>query len=326
MIRDERYNELLNGRTFMVATGILLAIMAVQAAGRVPVAQAGSGIFFDMPAQLMQPGVLSAIINVTCLVAIGALLLLVNKLYSFVRSMTCIFVSSFFLLEAATPVTSSVFNTGTALCLILVLGVLALFASYENLHSQGRIFLTMVILSAACLWQWAFVILIPAFAIGFIYMRAMDFRGFLAMLLGLGTPFWIVIGLGWVNPVEEFNPLHINAVWEALDLSQVRLLITWVAVVATMSVILTVMNLMTILNYRLQYRVYNAFFIVVTLLSVLAICVDYRDMVVFLPMLNLCLAIQIAHSFTLSTMPKRHFFMWIFVAVTIAVAFSSIVL
>ena len=216
----------------MTITGILLAIMAVLSSGRVPVAEAGSGIFFEMPTVLVEPGLPSALINVACLVGIGALMLLINKVFSFVRSMTSIFVSAFFLLEFAVPATSSVFNTGTALCLILVLGVLALFASYEDLHSQGRIYLTMTILATACLWQWAFLILIPAFAIGFMYMRAMDFRGFLAMLLGLATPFWIVIGLGIVNPATDFKPLAINAVWATLDLSQTRLLVGWAAVVA----------------------------------------------------------------------------------------------
>lgn len=310
----------------MTLTGILLALVAVLASGQVPESDAGNGIFFEMPTVLVEPGLPSALLNVACLVGIGALMLLINKVFSFVRSMTCIFVSAFFLLELAVPVTSSVFNTGTALCLILVLEVLTLFASYEDLHSQGRIFLTMVILAAACLWQWAFVILIPAFALGFLYMRAMDFRGFLAMLLGLATPFWIVIGLGIVNPLTDFKPLEINAVWDTLDLSQMRLLITWAAVVAVLAIVLTVMNLMTILNYRLQFRVYNAFFIIVTLLSVVAMCVDYRDMLVFLPLLNLCLAIQIAHSFTLSNQPKRHYVMWVFVAITLAVGFSSLVL
>ncbi len=310
----------------MIVAGVLLAVMAVMASGKVPVAEAGSGIFFEMPTVLVEPGLPSALINVACLVAIGTLMLVANKVFNFVRSMTSIFVSAFFLLELAVPVTSSVFNTGTALCLLLVLGVLALFASYEDTHSQGRIYLTMCILAAACMWQWAFVILIPAFAIGFVYMRAIDFRGVLAMLLGLITPFWIVMGLGIVNPLTDFKPLQINAVWASLDLSQMRLLVGWTAVVAVLSIILTVMNLTTILNYRLQFRVYNAFFIVVTLLSVLAMCVDYRDMVVFLPLLNLCLAIQLAHSFTLSTQPKRHYLMWLFVAATMAVGISSLTL
>lgn len=326
MIRDDRCIDFLNGRTFMTLSGVLLIVTALLAVGRVPTAHADSGIYFDMPAVLMQPGWLSAVINVACLLGIGALVLVVNKVFSFVRSMTSIFVAAFFLLEVAVPVTSNAFNTGTALCLMLVLGVLALFASYEDIRSQGRIYLTMTVLSAACLWQWAFVVLIPAFALGFMYMRAMDFRGFLALLLGLATPFWIVFGLGLVHPVDDFRPLEINAVWDTLDLTQMRLLVTWVAVLVVLSLLLTVVNLMTILNYRLQFRVYNAFFIIVTLLCLVAICVDYRDMVVFVPLLNLCVAIQVAHSFTLSNQPKRHYAMWVFVAVTVAVGLSSIFL
>ena len=109
-------------------------------------------------------------------------------------------------------------------------------------------------------------------------------------------------------------------------MSQIRLLITWTVVVGLLAILLTIINLMTILNYRLQFRVYNAFFIIVTLLSVLAICIDYRDMLVFLPLLNLCLAIQIAHSFTLSNQPRRHYVMWVFVAATLAVGISSLAL
>ena len=55
-------------------------------------------------------------------------------------------------------------------------------------------------------------------------------------------------------------------------------------------------------------------------------CIDYRDMLVFLPLLNLCLAIQLAHTFTLSTQPKRHYVMWAFVAATLAVGIRSLTL
>lgn len=326
MIRDDRYIDFLNGRTFMVLTGVLMLVITVLAAWRVPVTQTGHGIFFEMPTVLLQPGLPSALLNVTCLVGIGALMLVINKVFNFVRSMTSIFVSVFFLLEMAMPLASNAFNAGTALCMLLVLGVLPLFASYENTHSQGYIYLTMTVLATACMWQWAFVMLILAFAIGFIYVRAMDFRGFLAMLLGLLTPFWIVIGLGLVNPLTDFRPFQISAVWTSLDLSQMRLMVAWAAVVGLLSLVLTVSNLMTILNYRLQFRVYNAFFIIVTLLSVLAICVDYRDMAMFMPLLNLCLAIQVAHSFTLSNQPKRHYLMWVLVLATLVVAGASLVL
>ena len=47
-------------------------------------------------------------------------------------------------------------------------------------------------------------------------------------------------------------------------------------------------------------------------------CVDYRDMVIFVPMLNFCLAVQIAHSFTISHFPKRHVFIFLLMAASLA--------
>ena len=61
------------------------------------------------------------------------------------------------------------------------------------------------------------------------------------------------------------------------------------------------MNLMTIMNYRMQTRVYNAFFVFVLVMTVITLCIDYSDVAVFLSLLNLMLGVQMAHAHTLHT-------------------------
>ena len=310
----------------MWLAGCAMLLMALLVAPLLPPAQAGTGIFFEMPATLSSMPYASAVVNVALIVGIAALMMLNNKLFSYLRGYTMIYVSAFFVLQLATPLLVGALNTGTLLCLMLALGTLALFASYENRHSQGRIYLTMTILATVSMWQWAAVVLIPAFVLGFIDMRAFGFKSLIAALLGLITPFWIVLGLGLVNPVRDFNPLEIHAVWDTLELSQVRLLVGWSAVTVVLAIALTIVNLMTIINYRLQFRVYNAFFIVVTLLCVVAMCVDYHDLALYLPMLNLCLAIQMGHTMTLSTHPKRYILSGSILVVALMVGVSAFLL
>ena len=84
---------------------------------------------------------------------------------------------------------------------------------------------------------------------------------------------------------------------------------------ALAGILLAVMNLMTIMNYRMQTRVYNAFFVFMLAVVVIALCIDYSDVAVYLPLLNLMVAIQLAHAHTLrTTIPHRYVFLLLLIA------------
>ena len=293
--------------------------------GNVPPVDVGNGIFFDLSATPFDATALTTAVNVALIVGIGLLMLLLNKLYNFVKAFTFVGAATFFLLESALPVCSSTLNVGTILCMMLVLGTLMLFGTYENKYAQRPIFLVACILAFGAMFNWAFVALIVAFMLGFAYMRALNWKGFLAFLIGLFTPFWIVLGLGIASPYD-FKLIEINSVWDTLETGQLRAMIIWIVAVTITTIVLSAINLFRIYNYRLQLRVYNAFFLLVTLVSVIGMCVDYRDMLIFVPMLNLCLSVQVAHSFTISTFPKRYVFMFLLLIASLAAVVSNLLL
>ena len=136
---------------------------------------------------------------------------------------------------------------------------------------------------------------------------------------------WIALGLGLVSLSDIALP-HITAVWDNLELSQVRVLVASAAVTVVITITLTVMNLMRILNYRLQTRVYNTYFALVSLLAVVAMSIDYPNMSVYMPMLNLGLAVQVAHAFTLNTWPKRHYAYLVLVVLCLGTFFANLLL
>lgn len=306
---EEKLNDFFNGSYFLVLSWIALVVSAVvaSASGEVFHSSYGQGIFFSVSDMLGNSPVASITINIALVTAIGALMQMLNKVFSFVRSVTTLLASSFFLLTMANPLTSSVLHAGPALALIVAVGAFYLFSSYMNQHAQRSIFLTFAIVTTCTMFQWAFVLLLPAFMLGFINMRIMNAKGIIAALLGIFTPFWIVLGLG-IASISDFKPFVINSAWETLDISQVRMLVVSIAVTAVAAIALTVVNLVTIINYRRQLRVYNAFFMVVGILTIIAMCIDYRDMHIYLPMLNLSLAVQLAHAFTVNTSGKRYIF------------------
>ena len=145
-------------------------------------------------------------------------------------------------------------------------------------------------------------------------MRAMGLKGVLAMLFGLVTPFWIAMGLGIASPADFALP-HYEGFWQMPQEAWASHLTILVAVTAVLGAVLAVMNLYTIMNYRPQTRVYNIFFIIVLVLAIIAICFDFKKLVVYLPLLNLTVAVQVAHVHTLRTAaPYRYLFILLFTA------------
>lgn len=281
-----------------------LALMSVTAAaltlGVEPSVIEGKGIFFSLQGTPIQAGWMSAAINVLCLLATGGIMLALNKVFTFVRSITRLFVSAFFLFQLAHPSGLVSLNAGTLLCLLTAVTLLPLFASFQDSHSQRSIFLIFALVATGAMFHYGFLVLIPAYLLGFWGMRALGGRGVLAMLIGLVTPYWIVLGLGIASPADASLPQWLLTERPALDL-----LLISSAATAVLGLLLATMNLVTILNYRMQPRVYNIFLIILLVTAVIAACLDYHDVAVFLPMLNLMVAVQVAQAHVLK--PALHY-------------------
>lgn len=293
-----------------------LALMGAAAValmtGVKPATSEGTGIFFSLRGTLIEAGPVSALINVAGILATGGIMLALNKVFSYVRSVTHLFVSAFFLLQVAHPSGLVSFNTGTLLCLVTALAIMPLFSSYQDRHSQRSIFLIFALIATGSMFHYGFLVLIPAFLLGFMNMGVFNLKGLLAMFFGLVTPFWIVLGLGIAMPADFVMP-QVDGVWNLAGKSRMTLVLA--SLTALLGIVLAVMNLMTIMNYRMQTRVYNAFFVFVLAALLIALCLDFGNVAIYLPLLGLMVAVQIAHVHTLrTTMQYRYVFILLFIA------------
>lgn len=323
MATREHINEYFNGRAFMVlcAVGIVVVTFAAVMLGVRPATSDTHGVFFSFKTPLIADTTLSAVVNVVCLLVTGGILLAVNKVFTFVRSMTHLCASAFFLLQLANPAGLVSFHVGTLMCLVMALILPPLFAAFQDRHSQRVILLVFALVATGCMFHYGFLILIPAFLLGFLNMGVLNLKGLLAMLFGLVTPFWIVLGLGIATPADALAPQ-----WMALRWPELSPLILLAAVTAMLGIVLAALNLHTIMNYRMQTRVYNAFFIITLVLTIIGMCLDYQSLYVYLPLLNLMVAIQVALVHSLRTSPFRYIFLLLFIAVCAGFCFANLML
>lgn len=322
MTRSEHINEYFNGRGFMLFCALMLVAVTVVALaiGVEPTNIQGEGIFFTLQGAFIETGPVSAAINVLCLFATGGILLALNKVFTFVRSMTHLFVSAFFLLQLAHPSGLVSLNAGTLLGLMGAVTLMPLFASFQDSHAQRSIFLIFALVATGVMFHYGFLMLIPVYLLGFANMRVLDFKGMLAMLIGLVTPFWIVMGLGITSPSDAHLPQ-----WALMERPQLTIQFGMALATSAIGIALMVMNLLTVVNYRMQPRVYNISLMIMLVMVIITLCLDYHDLAVFLPLLNLMVAVQMAQAYTLGASFRfRNLFVLLLMVVCLAVAAFSI--
>ena len=319
MTTREHINEYFNGKPFMVlcALALMVATAVAVSMGVQPQADENTGIFFTVNWPAIGSPALSAAVNVLCLLVTGGIMLALNKVFSYVRSVTHLMVSAFFLLLVANPSGLVAFNAGTLMCLVTALATLPLFAAFQDRHSQRIIFLIFALVTTGSMFHYGFLMLLPAFLLGFFNMGVFNLKGLLAMLFGIITPFWIVLGLGLASPADFAAP-HLHGIWTVVGHSPVSPLLVLAVVTSVLGIVLAVMNLMTIMKYRMQTRVYNYFFVFVLVSMVVALCIDYGDVAVYLPLLSLMVGVQVAQSHTLSVVPFKYLLILLLIAGSIA--------
>lgn len=251
--------------------------------------------------------------NVACVVVTGVLLYFLNKSFSFIRAVTTINVSVLFVLEAACPYLTTGSPKGAIMCMVMLVAAFILFGSYNRRNAQRSIFITFVILMLGAWLHYACLYLIPVFMLGFMQMRAMSLKGFLAMGVGLLTPPWILLGSGLV-PISALSLPKMQNVWCALSHSESWLLLAVAIAEALLLVGLSIVNLMQIYSYKMQIRAYNGFLSILALATLAMMAIDYGNILSYLPVLNCGIAVQVAHAFTSSRNP------WRFVGVVLLVA------
>lgn len=220
------------------------------------------------------------------------LMAFINKVHNLMRTVSLLFVGLFTIMLAATPKIFIAFGSGTVLAFAVLLSIMLLYSIYDSPDNTRRLFMVFFILSCGAVFDYAFVPYIAVFIIGARQMKCLDWRSFLAAVIGVVTPLWILLGGGLLS-LESFRMPDPRAVYEMYDaMGNIN---TFVCVGMTMALglILGSINLMKIIAFNARRRAMVGFMCIVGILSGLLCIVDFTNIWAYLTLLYVCVAFQV---------------------------------
>lgn len=253
----------------------------------------------DKPLQLLGGIVLA--------VATSLLLVGVNKQYNVVRGLSLLYAALYLVFTAATPVIMANLSGGAVMAVVWLVSLIPLFSSFQNPLATRRVFITFCIVSAGCLlfMPVAALIYIPVYFAGCAQMRCLNLKCFLAALIGIVTTLWILF---WLD-IEGL--VAINMSWKP-SWPPVRpdsgMLPFYAAVAVTIVCggLLGMFNLIKIYSYNARARANNGFITLSAVVTVALIFADSANAVAYVPLLNVCAAIQTGHFFSINNHRKSY--------------------
>lgn len=250
------------------------------------------GPLFDSPSMWVTSASLSQYIAMALNIGVVMVMVYINRRFNLLRTVSLIFVAMFLIMEVATPAAMMWFSGGQ-LCALLIMWCMAImFTAYNKSKRNKRIFLVFVILSAASLTQYGFVIYIPVFLLGCAQMRVLSFRTLIATILGLVTPLWIVFGLGLASPDDLHLPQLINPFNQLDTTLSVQLFATLLLTLLT-GFVTGLLNTLKVMSMNARMRAYNGLLSTIGIITGIMAVLDFTNVEFYIPLLNACTAIQI---------------------------------
>lgn len=231
----------------------------------------------------------------TCLTVV--MMLLINKVYNILRSSTTLNMALFMAMMLATPDLMTHFYTGTVLALVVPLCQYYLFSCFRNPGATRHVFIIFLLLSFCAAFQYCFVFYIPVFLIGLGQMQIFNWRSFLAAILGVITPWWMIFGFGIAAPSDVTLPVF-ESIFSVFPTDDTLLLLVTIGFTVFVAVLTFVLNILKTIAYNARARAMNGSYTVLLFFTIVAACVDYRDIISYVPLLNYCAAIETTHYFS----------------------------
>ncbi|MGL4520021.1 MAG: hypothetical protein ACRCUJ_10150 [Phocaeicola sp.] len=142
----------------------------------------------------------------------GYLLIELNTSYSLIRTRTSFHVTLYTLFVGV----SLFLHPYQTVWFTIPLFLLALHQLFQSLESADKIvslYHSFLLLGCTILLDPHFLLLLPLFWIGMFILHSASAKGFFATLLGLATPYWLLLGYSFLN--EEFS--YLTSLWHSIS-------------------------------------------------------------------------------------------------------------
>lgn len=246
---------------------------------------------------------------------IALLLVYLNKTFNVLRCMTMLQSTLFLCMTLATPWHLAMLTSGTVVALVAMACCFILFAEYGNAADcQRRVFLTFLLLSVGAAVDATFAVLLPIYMFACVQMRVMNLRTILAILMGIATPWVILLGFGIVKPDQLAIPRF--AGYAGLSAPGASAAAIAAAITGFVGIAAWTQNVMKILTYKAQLRAMLSLLTLLMVVGIVGLAADPSAAQSLCPLLTCGAALQLGHAFGAIHTGRRS---WIAIACIIVV-------
>jgi hypothetical protein len=257
------------------------------------------GIGLPSPNNWLQTSITSLILNIVLCCGIVFLIVFLNKRFNLIHSTSVLFAWLFMVMQAAIPVISGQFYSGTILCAVVAVCAGILFSTFNNPGATRSVFIIFLLLSLGALTQYAYAVYIPIFLLGCVQMRIFTGRSLTAAILGIITPVWILTGFGILHP-DNFSMPEFTSILSAIRNRELLHISVTTGVTLLLCLFSGAGCILRTYNYNSHGRSFNGFIYLVSISTIIMIFVNYINVTAYLPLLNCCTAYHTAHFFSIN--------------------------
>lgn len=254
---------------------------------------------------------------------IGVVMVLINRSFNVLRTVSLTFAGLFLLMQASMPRLTGYLCDGLFMGLGLLAAITLMYTSYMHRDATPRIFLAFFIIGWGALWRLPWLAFLPAMVGGLVQMRILSLRMVLAAALGVAAPLWIVWGMGlsdiasWTLPAISFDISQLS------DHPLLKQSLAAGAVSLTCGALLGIANLFKILSYNVATRAYNGLLFTVSITTGVMCIIDWHHLSLYLTMLNACTAFQAGHFLKINIQHRGYIIILAMIAVYVTLFIST---
>lgn len=265
----------------------------------------GTGLLWESANQWISSAGFRVVVDIVLLGLICFGMGVLNRNYNMLHSTSVLYVALFMVLTAATPLIAARLTGSLIVCLVILAVVGCFYSVYMRPRRTRRIFLCFAVMSALSMADYAYLVYMIGFLAAFSQMRVATRRMLLAALMGIITPWWIVLGSG-IADFSEIHLPHSPGIFSEMQRGELVVMIATVGVSVIACFLLCASNMVKIYTYNARARSISGLLIMLSLLTALLTLVDFGNSPQYLATLNCLTAFQLAHFFSINAQRRSY--------------------
>lgn len=315
-LREQHFSNVLRSRGVAVLLSLCAMWLTWQsvASGRVSAPPSPESVVFKVGRDWFAAfPELSCAVNLVCLVAVASMMVMVNKLFNLLRTMSVFFAGFFIVACCCTPVVAGYFGTDSLLAIVVLACMWLMFSIYSERICTRRVCMVFALLTGAATLDYHFLLYLPVFFVALGQMRVLRFKTVLAAVLGIAAPLWIVYGAG-LAPWPEMPRFFLTSPRLLLELNGGLPFVAAVGFTLLLGFSMWLLNILRILSFNARDRAYNGLLLLIGVATSLYAVVNFTYLPFYVTLLNACVAFQVGLFFRYTASRRGYIYILLMLA------------